>query len=82
MNIVSRNTRYIPHPRLTIRRMVEEDLGYCCLELFLAYFPATRLVAARLGVTTRAVKYQRAATRESCITCLQRASCMAIRLAK
>ena len=37
--------------------MILHDLGYCCLQRFFTLYPSTILIAARLGVTTRAIRY-------------------------
>lgn len=60
--------------RLTISRMVCEDLGYCCLYAFLSLYKDNALVATRLGVTTRAIRYHRAKMPrcEEAPTCLSR----------
>ena len=48
----------------TIKSMILEDLGYCCLQRFFTLYPSTDLIAARLGVSTRAVKYVKVQVRE------------------
>lgn len=63
--------------RHTIRSMIQEDLGYCCLKFFFTTYKSTALVAARLGVTTRAVKYAKADVREGREACLDKPNCMA-----
>lgn len=65
--------------RLTIKMMIEEDLGYCCEWAFFDLFKRTALIAARLGVTTRAVKYHKAAVREGCKTCEGKPNCLKAR---
>jgi hypothetical protein len=59
-------------PRLTIRLMIVEDLGYCCPYFFFSHFRRTPLIAARLGVTPRAVRYARA----DCGTCEGKEGCL------
>lgn len=58
-----------PHiPRTnSVESYITIDLKYCCTYLFFELYPGpkwTRLVADRLGVTTRAVRYCREAATE------------------
>lgn len=62
--------------RVTIRSMVTGDLGYCCLWFFFNRYKQTALIAARLGVTTRAIKYQKVAVRTGCELCEGKENCM------
>lgn len=55
--------------------MITESLGYCCEWAFFCYHKKTAVIAARLGVTTRAVQKHKAATRE-CGQCEHRAKCL------
>ena len=56
----------------TIQSMICDDLGYCCEWYFFSRFSNTDLIAARLGVSTRAVRYHKAAP----ATCESRDCCM------
>lgn len=61
--------------RQTIKLLVTEGLGYCCLWAFFRLFPSRRetsLIADRLGVSDRAVRYARnnAGKCEKCKNCL------------
>lgn len=69
-----------PINRITIRSMVEQDLGYCCLWFFLERYKKTALIAARLGVSTRAVRYARGSVRECGKGCEGRETCLAARI--
>lgn len=62
--------------RLTVKMMIEEDLGYCCEWAFFNLYRRTALIAARLGVTTRAVEYHKAAARDGCLVCGGKANCL------
>ena len=62
--------------RLTIHSMIVDDLGYCCEAQFFRLYKQTALVAARLGVTTRAVKYHKARVVSGECTCENKANCM------
>lgn len=63
-------------PRLTIRSMVEGDLGYCCLWFFLTRFRRSRLVADRLGVDIRSVNYARERVKSGEERCKQCEGCL------
>lgn len=62
--------------RPTIRSMIVEDLGYCCPWFFFAHYRQTSLIAARLGVTPRAVRYAKAAARSQPRDCEHQKVCM------
>ena len=74
-------TNYTGVPRtniLTLDFLITHGLGYCCEYSFFTYFrnKATRLIAARLGVTTRAVRAHRAAVRCGRLKCECRERCL------
>ena len=46
-------------PRILIFSLITEDLGYCCPWRFFLLYPSTSLIAARLGVSSRAVRNAR-----------------------
>lgn len=50
--------------RISIPSMICKDLGYCCTYAFFTIHKDNALVAARLGVTSRAVRYRRAETQQ------------------
>lgn len=62
--------------RPTIHSLIVDDLGYCCEFFFFSRYKQTAVIAARLGVTTRAVKYHKAAVRDGCEKCPGAANCM------
>jgi hypothetical protein len=63
-------------PKLSIKLMVVKDLGYCCPWFFFKHFRKTGLIAARLGVTERAVRYIKAEVRSGEETCKNCATCL------
>lgn len=68
--------------RITIRRLICEDLHYCCPWAFFEHYKDkdTSLIAARLGVTPRAIRYQRADVEEKQLRCENRQSCLRYKL--
>ncbi len=63
--------------RPTVKKLIEEDLGYCCEWFFFQLYRRTAVVADRLGVTTRAVKYHKAACRNG--KCSGKPNCLLAR---
>lgn len=66
--------------RPTILSMIVEDLGYCCPQFFFSRYTKTALIAARLGVSQRAVRYAREAAREEPPRCEGCEKCLAKRI--
>ena len=60
--------------RPTVKSLITKDLGYCCLWFFFKHYRNTALIAARLGVTQRAVQIAKAEAREGC--CEGRPGCL------
>lgn len=52
--------------RISVHKLITDDLGYCCTWLFFKLYPGSDLIAARLGVTTRAVRMNRAKAECEC----------------
>jgi len=73
----------MPHPARgqSIKEMVTQDLGYCCLPFFFSRYKKNALIAARLGVSDRAVRYNRAEVLASRVTCENCSGCLEKRLA-
>ena len=46
--------------RPTVKSLITQDLGYCCPWFFFTHYRQTRVIADRLGVTPRAVRYAKA----------------------
>ena len=61
--------------RLTVRSLIVEDLGYCCPYFFFRHYKQTALIAARLGVTERAVRYAKAEAKSQCV-CEGKGNCL------
>ena len=59
----------------SIKSMLVNDLGYCCLQRFFTLYPSTTLVAARLGVTERAVRYVKAKVKNGEGLCSNATNC-------
>lgn len=63
--------------RTLIIPLIKVGLGYCCLWAFFHHNKRTAMIATRLGVTTRAIRYHKAAYRagefkcEGCEKCLK-----------
>lgn len=62
--------------RPTIKTLITQDLRYCCVWAFFSIFKKTPEIAARLGVSERAVRYAKAEVRkrgkcEGCERCLK-----------
>lgn len=53
---------------VSIKSMIVKDLGYCCEGRFFDLYPQTTLIAARLGVSERAIRKHRAAAKH-CASC-------------
>lgn len=68
--------------RQTVKYLIEDGLGYCCQYAFWSAMAKkeTALIAARLGVTERAVRKARAAFREEMFDCEASFGCLEERL--
>jgi len=62
--------------RPTIKILIEQDLGYCCQWFFFNQFRRTALIAARLGVSDRAIRYSKAEVKKGCLKCENNPTCM------
>jgi hypothetical protein len=62
--------------RPTVTHLVTEGLGYCCPYFFFTHFRNTALIAARLGVTNRAIRYAKEAVDEKREVCKGKAECL------
>lgn len=62
--------------RITIHWMITHDLKYCCMWSFFKLYADPSLIAARLGVTDRAVRGARARAKTAgctgCLRCLKK----------
>jgi len=66
--------------RILFRDLVTQGLGYCCVWGFFKKHKRTGLIAARLGVTDRTVRYHKMAFKEGCLACEKKANCLKGRL--
>ena len=60
--------------RLTVKSLIEQDLGYCCEWRFFALYPDNAMIAARLGVHVRTVQKHR--ERLAALKCDGRVGCL------
>ena len=66
--------------RNTVESLIR-DLGYCCMWGFFRFVSKrTGMIAARLGVTERAVRYAKAKFASAEIRCENRESCLKCKL--
>lgn len=74
---MSELSRHNSHKGL-VASLITEGLGYCCEAWFWKHFKevSTELIAARLGVTDRAVRKHRAAFRRGEMKCENQAKCL------
>ena len=66
--------------RQTVKRLVTEGLGYCCLWAFFKLHKRTGMIAERLGVTDRAVRYHKMAFKDGNLSCEKCQKCLKGRL--
>ena len=68
--------------RITIKKLVtsKDGLGYCCLFCFFKCHKRTGLIAERLGVTDRAVRYWKMAFKQGDLKCERCPGCLKGRL--
>lgn len=62
--------------RITVRSLIEEDLGYCCQWFFFTHYRQTSVIAARLGVSDRAIRYAKAEVDEKREVCKNLQNCL------
>lgn len=63
-------------PVNSIAFLITEGLGYCCEWFFFSRYSNTDMIATRLGVTPRAVRYHKTALEEGELHCEQCSNCM------
>ena len=80
MNTIPHNNANKKPRHLSVELLITEGLGYCCAWVFFMRFRRTALIAARLGVTTRAVRYAKARFNSGEIKCNNCANCMCKKL--
>lgn len=62
--------------RQTVRRLITEGLGYCCPFIFFHRYKKTGLIALRLGVEERTVRYWKMAYRQGDLKCEKCQKCL------
>jgi len=62
--------------RPTLKSLITQDLGYCCLWFFFSRFQRTSVIATRLGLHKRTVRAARAQVTNGECECECRANCM------
>ena len=64
--------------RITIKELVtsKNGLGYCCLFCFFKCHKRTGMIAERLGVTDRAVRYHKMAFKDGNLHCEKQPGCL------
>lgn len=63
-------------PRLSVATLITDGLGYCCPWLFFQLYRKTSVIADRLGVTDRAVRYLKSKVDNHVCTCEGHPHCM------
>lgn len=62
--------------RPTVEALVTQGLGYCCLWAFFRLFRRTAMIAERLGVSPRAVRYWKSLYNSGALRCQRCPRCM------
>ena len=68
--------------KITISSLVTEGLGYCCEFGFFRRYKRTGLIAERLGVSERAVRYRKELFAAGKIKCKNCPGCLDVKLRK
>lgn len=66
--------------RVLFKELVVDGLGYCCEWGFFKLNRQTGMIAARLGVVDRTVRYHKMAFKDGCLSCEKRPNCLKGRL--
>ena len=62
--------------RITIEHMITVYLGYCCIWAFFKRNSQTDMIATRLGVSDRAVRYRKAEFNSGFYSCKDCENCL------
>lgn len=62
--------------RITVKHLICEGLGFCCEYAFFKLQKRTGLIADRLGVTDRAIRYHKLAFKDGNMACERRDKCL------
>jgi hypothetical protein len=60
----------------SLKHLITDGLGYCCLWAFFQRNRQTGLIALRLGVTERAVRFHKARWRDGDYECEGKCNCL------
>lgn len=66
--------------RPTVKHLITDGLGYCCEYAFFRLFKQTWKIAARLGISDRAVRYHKRAFKDGEMHCEKCPRCLKGRL--
>jgi len=66
--------------RNSIEWLIWDGLGYCCEWKFFSLYHDCEVIAARLGVTSRAVRNHKARFEAGELCCEHRPDCLAVKL--
>lgn len=70
-------------PRVTLLSLIQSPaMGYCCEFAFFSKHKRTAMIALRLGISDRAVRYRKALYNEGKLKCLNFDKCLKARLTK
>lgn len=61
----------------SVSYLITQGLGYCCEYAFFSRYKNTEMIAARLGVTPRAVNLHKAMVRDGKLLCEGASRCLA-----
>jgi len=67
---------------MKVADLITDGLGYCCEYIFFHYYKDTSMIAARLGVTTRAIRKHKAAFAAGELRCENCKNCLCHKLNK
>jgi hypothetical protein len=76
MNTIPTNNMTTKRHRFSVDLLITSGLGYCCSWFFFTHFKRTALIAIRLGVTPRAVRYAKAKFKSGEMKCRGCENCM------
>ena len=62
--------------QFTVKKAIEEDLGYCCTWVFLTKFKRTSMIARRLGFDPRTIRLWKAKVKSGELACTNCSTCM------
>lgn len=68
--------RLLSDNRVQIKTLLCDGLGYCCPYAFFRLYKRTAMIADRLGVTPRAIRYWKAKYRAGELQCERKDRCM------